>query len=313
VPSGLLSSTFPLAAIGWHVLDRFHIGGSFAISPHGVGIAVGYLAGAFVLLHEGPKRGIPEDRVNSLVFWALIGAIVGARVGYVLSHLSEFHNVVDVLQVYKGGISLIGGIIGAVVAGYPIMRKHRTGFLNTMDAASMPLALGIVIGRVGDLVIGDHLGKPTSWALAFQYHGGNLSGYDCTLLKQCILTGLPGGKQEVISSTAARILGPTGETISQGIGVHQTALYDFLSTMGLVLVLLFLIPRVKRTGILFMVFAIWYAGMRIITDFLREEVRFAGLTGSQWTSVAVVAVCTVTLIVLLTRKREPDPAPFSPD
>src|SRR5919197_1439151 len=90
----LTSMHASLAAITWHVLDRVHIGSSFAISPHGVGIAVGYLAGAYVFLHEGPKRGVSEEQISSLVFWGLIGAMIGARVGYVLSHLSEFHSIV---------------------------------------------------------------------------------------------------------------------------------------------------------------------------------------------------------------------------
>jgi len=47
-----------LAWIGWHVLDRFRFGSRFAISPHGLGIAIGYLAGSYVLIFEGKKRGI---------------------------------------------------------------------------------------------------------------------------------------------------------------------------------------------------------------------------------------------------------------
>ena len=94
----LLGSQLHLfAAIGWKVLDRFRFGSSFAISPHGVGIAVGYLCGSLIFMHEGPKRGVSEEQVSSLVLWGLIGSIVGARAGYVLAHLSQFHNVVDVL------------------------------------------------------------------------------------------------------------------------------------------------------------------------------------------------------------------------
>jgi len=301
-----VSALASLGVISWHVLDRVHLGSKFAISPHGVGIAVGYLAGSFVLLHEGPKRGVSEERISSLVFWGLIGSIVGARVGYVLSHLSQFHNIVDVLQVYKGGISLIGGIIGWIVFSVPVLRKHKVSILNTFDAAAMPLALGIVIGRVGDLIIGDHLGEPTSWALAFQYHGGKLSGYDCGLLGQCIQTGLSGGRQEVISATSARLLGHQGNVIAQGVGVHQTALYDFGSTMLLVLLLMWLLRKPKPVGILTFTFGLWYAGVRIVTDFLRTENRFLGLTGSQWTSVVAVAFCIAAMVWVARRSRRAD-------
>src|SRR5213078_2074337 len=133
------------------------------------------LAGSYVLLFEARKRGISDEQGSAFVFWALIGAIVGARVFYVIGHFSEFNGLGDMLAVYKGGISLIGGIFGAVIAAYPIMRKNHLGFLRVMDCAAIGLPLGIVIGRIGDLIIGDHLGKPTSWLLAWTYHGGKLA------------------------------------------------------------------------------------------------------------------------------------------
>src|SRR5437867_3926300 len=112
-----------LASIGWQVLDRFRFGSHFAISPHGIGIAVGYLAGSYVLLYEARRRGITEEQGSAYVFWALIGAIVGARVFYVIGHYSEFNGIGDMLAVYKGGISLVGGIFGAVIFGLPVMRR----------------------------------------------------------------------------------------------------------------------------------------------------------------------------------------------
>ena len=287
-----------VASIGWHVFDRLHLGDRVAISPHGVGIAIGYLAGATILAREAPKRGVPEQVVNGVVFWGLIGAVVGARVGYVLSHLSEFHDPVAVLQVYNGGISLIGGIVGWVVAAIPIVRRARVSVLNTFDAAAMPLAVGIAIGRIGDLIIGDHLGTPTNFPLAFRYWGGNLSGYVCGGPQGVCDSGglLSQGREQLISHAGATLLDAHRRVIARGIGVNQTALYDWLSAMLLTLFLLFLLRRSRRVGILTCTFVIWYAGVRIITDFLRVENRFLGLTGSQWTSVAVVLLCAGILV-----------------
>jgi phosphatidylglycerol:prolipoprotein diacylglycerol transferase len=284
------------AAIGWKVLDRFRFGSSFAISPHGVGIAVGYLCGSLIFMHEGPKRGVSEEQVSSLVLWGLIGSIVGARVGYVLAHLSQFHSVVDVLAVYRGGISLVGGIIGWIIASIPVVRRGRFSALAAFDAAAMPLSVGIVIGRIGDLIIGDHLGKPTDWLLAFQYHGGNLAGYDCSSGAQGCLAPLYGGQQQVVTAGGATLFGPDGTVLGRGIGVHQTALYDFLLTMGLVLLLLWLMRTARRPGVLTCVFGIWYSSGRVLTDFLRVERRFSGLTGSQWACLVAIVVCVGLLI-----------------
>jgi phosphatidylglycerol---prolipoprotein diacylglyceryl transferase len=301
----MVSIVSALAAIGWKVLDRFHIGDSFAISPHGVGIAIGFLAGAYVLVFEGRKRGISEETSSTLVFWALIGTIVGARGFYVLGHYSEFNgDVGEMLAVWKGGLTLVGGIFGAVIFAYPLMRRHKVRFLQGMDSAAIGLPLGIVIGRIGDLIIGDHLGKPTSWLLAFQYHGGNLSGYDCSILNQCRDFGLSGGQIQTITTGKALLSSAGGQIIGEGVGVHQTALYDFVSAMLLVLFILWLNRKPRRTGILIVTFATWYGIGRIIEDFLRVDKRFFGLTGSQWASVAVVAISVVSMVWWATHPQE---------
>lgn len=313
----LLQPVAMVAEIGWKVLDRFHLGGSFAISPHGLGIAVGYLAGAYVLMFEARRRGIPEDKTSAMLFWALIGAIVGARVFYVIGHVSEFNGIGDMLAVYRGGISLVGGIFGAVIFAYPIMRRNRLGFLRTMDTAAVGLPLGIVIGRIGDLIIGDHLGKPTSWLLAFRYHGGTLSGYFCDA-KGCSIS-LAGGYQELITTSGAKLCrgaanacGPLN-VVAQGTGVHQAALYDYLSSMLLVTVVLLLALKPRRTGILFLTFATWYASGRVITDFLRVDKQFFGLTGSQWASIGVILACLATLAWFALRPDGPKKVEPVPD
>jgi phosphatidylglycerol:prolipoprotein diacylglycerol transferase len=294
-----------VAVIGWKVLDRFRFGSRFAISPHGLGIAIGYLAGAYVLVHEAKKRGITEDQSGAMVFWALVGAIVGARFFYVVAHFGEpgLKTIGDVFAVYRGGISLLGGIFGAVIFAYPLMRRYKLRFLQAMDTAAIGLPLGIVIGRIGDLVIGDHLGKPTSWLLAIRYDGGTLSGYTCSA-GRCV-AALFGGQSQEITHLGATHFGQAGQILGHGIGVHQTALYDFLSTMVLVLVLVWMNRRPRRTGIMVMTFATWYAGMRIITDFLRVDKRFFGLTGSQWGSVLVVVLCVATLIRFAMKPEHP--------
>ncbi len=286
-----------VAAIGWPVLDRIHIGSSFAISPHGLGIAVGFLLGAWWLSREGPRRGVSVDHINSMVFWALVGAIVGARLFYVIAHYSEFNSIGDMLAVYRGGISLLGGIAGAILVNIPMMRRHGYRFFQVMDGAVIGLAFGIAVGRIGDLIIGDHLGKPTSWALAFQYQGGNLAPpYGCSA-GRCAEDLLNGAQQIVVTHSGATMFGASGEVLSHGIGVHQTALYDLISTLVLFLVLYGLNLSPRKAGVLTLLFGAWYGTVRVVTDFLRVDKRFFGLTGSQWTGLTVATICIVTLIV----------------
>jgi phosphatidylglycerol---prolipoprotein diacylglyceryl transferase len=293
-----------VAAIGWPVLDRVHLFGAFAISPHGVGIAVGFLFGAWILSHEGPKRGVSLEAVNTMVFWALIGTIIGARLFYVIAHYADFRNLWDMLAIWRGGISLLGGIAGAILINLPYMRRHRLGFFQVMDGAVIGIAFGIAFGRIGDLIIGDHLGVPTSWALAFHYEGGNLAGFDC--LNGACSAVLQGGKQLLITKTGATLYAPSGAILAKGVGVHQTALYDMISATLLFLLLYRLSRAPRRLGILTLTYGAWYGAMRVVEDSVRVDKRFFGLTGSQWTGMTVSGICIVTLIAwaIASRRRE---------
>lgn len=291
-----------LGAIGWPVLDRIHLFGDLAISPHGVGIAIGFLLGAWILSKEGPKRGVTVEHVNSMVFWALVGAIVGARLFYVIAHFSEFDGFFDMLAVWRGGISLLGGIAGAVLLNLPLMRKYGYRFFQVMDGAVIGLAFGIAVGRIGDLVIGDHLGKPTSWLLAWRYDGGTLPGPFVQEAGTWVARGLAGGHTEEITRQAAKLFGPDG-LVASGVGVHQTALYDMIGAFVLFLVLYRLNGRTRREGVLTLTFGAWYGIERVVTDFLRIDKRFFGMTGSQWTALTVATISVVLLLVWAIRSR----------
>jgi len=302
------------ASIGWPVLDRIHLGSKIAVSPHGIGIALGFLLGSVWVLKDCPRRGIREDHMSSMLFWALIGTIVGARLFYVIAHFSEFNSIGDMLAIYKGGISLLGGIAGAVAFAYPIMRRNGYRFFQVMDNAAIGLAIGVFVGRIGDLIIGDHLGKPTNAPWAFRYLGGNLSGFDCTTLPGTCSESLQQGTLTLeITHSHAKLYESANPShvLGQGIGVHQTALYDFVSVALLLLFLVIVMNRrPRREGVLIMTWAIWYGSARIVTDFLRVDKRFFGLTGSQWTSVAIVTASVITLILWALRPR-PGPKPLA--
>jgi phosphatidylglycerol:prolipoprotein diacylglycerol transferase len=269
--------------LAWQIIPRIHLG-PIAVSPHGIGIALGYLLGAQLMVRRARRYGGPaEADIWNTLFYALIGAIVGARLGYVFGHFGEVtdngKDLLGVFKVYQGGISLIGGITGAVLAALPYMIKRKMGFWRTMDLAAPGLALGIVIGRIGDLVIGDHLGKPTSFAL----------GWRCL--------GEMGGPAPVAAAQyrAALERGNPPSLGCYGLTLHQTALYDFVSTIFLLALLLWLGKKTHKAGFMILVFTVWYGSMRVITDFLRVDKRYLGLTGSQIMSGLAVLACLFLL------------------
>lgn len=249
--------------------------GPLRISPHGIGTAVGFLAGLRLLMPTTRAMGIHDNVVQTMAGRALLGAIVGARLAYVVNHLSEYENVIEVIRVWEGGLSLLGGIAGGMLAAYPIARRERLPFWPLMDAVAPTLALGILIGRIGDLVVGDHLGKPTDVALGFRCPG---------------------------TETASPCVAPIG------YGVHMPALYDLVSVTVLLGVLLWLRQRARWDGFLILVFAAWYGTARVIEDFFRvDETHGTGLSGSQWTSLFVALA---SLYVLLIHRRTPGVRPL---
>src|SRR5438067_12813031 len=152
------------------------------------------------------RKGITADQVYALLTRAAIGAVIGARLAYVANHLSDYGSILDALKVWKGGISLLGGIFGAIALALPKMRSERLSFWKVMDAAAPGIALGIIIGRIGDLIVADHLGKTTDFFL----------GYKCPPL----------------SVQTASPCNGTGQGVNiPGAVVHHTALYDFFSTI----------------------------------------------------------------------------------
>ena len=251
-----------LGAISYDPLVHIEVG-PLAISPHGIGIAAGFILGAQLLLPRTRRMGVPDDDVYPLLTRAAIGAIIGARVAYVVNHASDFESPLDVLKVWEGGISLLGGFFGAILLTMPGMRRRGLSFWKLMDAAAPGMALGVVVGRIGDLVVADHLGTTTDFFL----------GYRCP--PASVETAFP---------------------CDPGTVVHQTALYDLLLTSVLLVALLVLRRRPRFDGFLIMVFAAWYGVQRIVEDFLREDVRRLGLTGSQMTALVTVIVCGAWLL-----------------
>jgi len=262
--------------LSWEIIPRISLG-PLAVSPHGIGIALAYLVGSQYMVRRARRLGGPDeaDLWNGL-FWALLGAIAGARIGYVLGHFREVtdggSDPLGVLKVYEGGISLLGGITGGILGAFPYMRRHAMGFWRTLDLCAPGLALGIFIGRFGDLAIGDHLGKPTSFALGWRCAGeiGGVAPTAAAVYRRAVEQGGPPS------------LGCYDLTL------HQTALYDLVSSLVLLGVLVWLGRARPRAGFLTLTFGVWYGSMRVVTDFLRVDKRYFGLTGSQIVAAAVV-------------------------
>jgi phosphatidylglycerol:prolipoprotein diacylglycerol transferase len=262
-----------LGYISWPVVTEFHLG-PLMLRPHGLLIAVGFLAGAAVMRRYARRAGISDEAVWRILEWGLVGGLVGMRAAWDLGHWREMDSLVDYVAVWNGGMSLLGGLIGGVGVGGLVARREHLPVVPLLDMAAPGLALGIAIGRLSDLIIGDHLGKPTSLPWGFKYEGGMHP-----------LSGVP----------------------AAGTIVHPVALYDFLLTTVLFILLIRFLRSPHARGSAIALFTLWYAGSRVFTDFLRTDPRrLAGLTGSQLTSIVLIVAVLVALRVRDRRRvREP--------
>ena len=284
----------PHASVTWPPVQKI-----LFVSPHGIGSAAGFLVGAALLLREVRRRAdLDEQVVVRALTWAAVGAIVGARLDYVISHPGDWESVWDALALWEGGLALFGGFIGGVVAALPILVKAKVHLPRFMDAAAPGFAVGVVIGRIGDLVIWDHLGDVAHGA--WRTVGLTIKeGYELAPgFGPSPAVPLPAGQ------TCESAL-ETGPRFYAGCTYHQPAMYDLLGALVLLGVLLLIRRRAKaRAGVSILVWGAWYGTQRFTIDFTRSiDERIAGLTGTQWLAAVLAVVSVTTLVVVAVRKR----------
>lgn len=263
----------PLAAISYDPVVSIDLG-PFSISPHGIFTAVGVLVGALLLMRQVRAAGFDEEAVTTVLTRAVVAALVGARAAYVLNHLSRFDSPLEVLRVWEGGASLLGGIAAALAVAVFELRRRSLPVLGLLDLAAPWFTLGIAVGRIGDLLIADHLGDPTG--LPFGYRCPDVVDVGSNVGSPC----LPGDV------------------------VHLTAAYDLLAAAAITLLVLAIRRRATRPGVAIASVAVLYGLDRLVLDIFRADATRLGLTGSQWTGLALV----IAGLTVLSRRRRPEPS-----
>lgn len=112
-----------------------------------------------------------EKQVEDLLFWAILGVIFGGRLGFVLFYQPAYYmaNPLEILQVWQGGMSFHGGLLGVVVASIAFSLRHRLRILSVGDLLCMAAPAGLLLGRIANFVNAELWGRPTDlpWGVIF--------------------------------------------------------------------------------------------------------------------------------------------------
>lgn len=147
--------------------------GPVSIRYYGVIYALGFIISFLYLdyLRKKNRLELSRDSIYDLIFYLVIGVVLGARIFEVLvwSPGYYFSNPGQIIAIWNGGLSFHGGLIGAALACYLFSKKHKLSFLKLADAIIIPGTLALALGRIGNFLNGELYGTVTdvSWCVNF--------------------------------------------------------------------------------------------------------------------------------------------------
>ena len=150
--------------------------GTINIRWYGICAAVGLLSAYWLQMYRRQKYNFTEGQVSDLTFFCMMGAIVGARLAYVIRFWDEEfagQGIAEIFKVYNGGLVFYGGFLGAVLIGAVLCRYRHWSWGQASDLMTPALPLAHACGRIGCLLNGCCFGFPYQGPLAVDYgvHG----------------------------------------------------------------------------------------------------------------------------------------------
>jgi phosphatidylglycerol:prolipoprotein diacylglycerol transferase len=255
--------------------------GGLLLTWHGVFTAVGIAVGVWVAVQFAQRVGIIEDIGYTVALVAVPAGIIGARALYVIENYGDpgsgLHSAVDIFRINEGGISIYGAVIGGVLGGWAYGFWKKLPVLRGSDAGAPGLILGMGIGRIGDVINGEHLASTTDLPFGVVYTHANSPSF---------------GRDPQ----------------------HLAVGYELIGDLLIFLVLLGLWRVRKRDGIVFFSFAFLYSLMRLGVSALRLDPGVWGeLRMAQVVAVFVMAFSVVGFAYCARRRpaAAPEVAPAS--
>ncbi len=169
----------PFPEISPEIFSISLFGTTFALRWYALAYIVGILLGWRLVVRATRtprlwKNNTPvmtPSQVEDLLFWVILGVILGGRLGYVLFYQPGFYltNPLRILQLWEGGMSFHGGALGVILAGWLYTLRHKIPTIPTGDMVCLGLAPGLFLGRLANFINAELWGRPTDlpWGVAF--------------------------------------------------------------------------------------------------------------------------------------------------
>ncbi|PIQ38213.1 MAG: prolipoprotein diacylglyceryl transferase [Lysobacterales bacterium CG17_big_fil_post_rev_8_21_14_2_50_64_11] len=256
-----------------HDIDpiAIHLG---PVSVHWYGLM--YLLAFIVVSWLGTHRvnagrfpGINANAFGDLVFYGMLGVVLGGRIGYVLFYAFAdlLRDPLMIVRVWEGGMSFHGGLLGVIAAVWLWSRAQRVHVFDTLDFVAPLVPPGLGFGRIGNYIGGELWGKPTgSWYGVLFPNSPELSAYPMEQLRSLHASGA-----------------------LDGFARHPSQLYQALLEGLLMFVLLYGFssrarPRYAVSGL----FALLYGVFRFVVEFVRVPDAQLGYLAFGWLTMGQV-------------------------
>ncbi len=238
--------------------------GPLTIHSYGLFISIAFTFGILLATYRAKSRDIDVSMVLDMSIYAIVSAIVGSRIVYIIVNYKDYVNdPVRIFYIHQGGLVFYGGLIGVIITLSYYIRAHKLDFFKIADLLIPALPLGHMFGRIGCFLNGCCYGACTTSAFGVVFPG--------------------------LHSPVPR---------------HPTQLYESLFCISSLFFLLFIEKYLKKSGYLFVTYIYLYSAWRFSIEFLRDDDRGAflfGLSPSQNISLVGVVFATA-LLVYITKK-----------
>jgi len=287
-----------------HQIDpiAFHLG-PLQVHWYGIMYLLGFAAAWWLgrtRVRAGRLPGVNEQSYGDLLFYAMLGVVLGGRLGYVF-----FYSFGDLLRdplmlfrIWEGGMSFHGGLIGVVAAAWWWSWKHKLHLMDTVDFLAPLVPPGLGFGRLGNYIGGELWGKYTQagWGVIFPRAESELAGMSLSQLQAQFATGA--------LDRFARHPSQLYQAALEGLTMFAL-LWWFSSRPR---------PRYAVSGL----FALLYGCFRFLVEFVRVPdaqlgyLAFGWLTMGQVLSLPLIALGLFWLFVWSRRQPTLEPQPFVP-